>query len=112
MEIREIDAEGIKALAKNDSKKLRLVNVWATWCVPCVAEFPELVAALASQLVTPFISDWAGDLAGQVFALLRADVQPHMPVVGAQLAKVAYQFHFNIQGVAEITLWVRRLRKA
>ena len=22
--------------------KLRVVNVWATWCVPCVAEMPEL----------------------------------------------------------------------
>ena len=24
--------------------KLRVVNVWATWCVPCVAEMPELRA--------------------------------------------------------------------
>lgn len=22
--------------------KLRVVNIWATWCVPCVAEMPEL----------------------------------------------------------------------
>ena len=26
----------------NPTNKLRLINVWATWCVPCVAEFPEL----------------------------------------------------------------------
>jgi peroxiredoxin len=38
------DAAGIKELVKNPTKKLRLVNVWATWCGPCVTEFPDLVA--------------------------------------------------------------------
>ncbi len=35
---------GIAALVRNDSKKLRLINLWATWCVPCIQEFPELVS--------------------------------------------------------------------
>jgi thiol-disulfide isomerase/thioredoxin len=34
----------VAALRKNDTKKVRLFNVWATWCGPCVEEFPELVA--------------------------------------------------------------------
>ncbi len=38
-----IDAAGVAALRKNNTNKLRLFNVWATTCVPCVAEFPELV---------------------------------------------------------------------
>jgi len=38
-----IDAAGLAVLAKNDSPKLRLINAWATWCGPCVVEFPELV---------------------------------------------------------------------
>jgi len=42
--IEEIDAAGIAALRKNGSGKLRLFNLWATWCAPCVHEFPELVA--------------------------------------------------------------------
>jgi peroxiredoxin len=38
-----IDLAGVAKLAKNDTKKLLLVNLWATWCGPCVAELPELV---------------------------------------------------------------------
>ena len=38
-----IGLAGITRLVGNDSKKLRLINVWATWCVPCVQEYPELV---------------------------------------------------------------------
>lgn len=38
-----IDLDGIRQLLKNDSDKLRLINVWATWCGPCVSEFPELI---------------------------------------------------------------------
>ena len=32
------------ALARNASNRLRLVNVWATWGAPCVAEFSALVS--------------------------------------------------------------------
>ncbi len=33
----------MQAVVANSSKKLRLINVWATWCGPCASEFPELV---------------------------------------------------------------------
>ena len=41
--IRPVDTDSIKALVSNPSDKLRLINVWATWCAPCVVEYPELV---------------------------------------------------------------------
>jgi peroxiredoxin len=39
----EIDDAGVAKLVKNDTKKLLVINVWATWCAPCVAELPEFV---------------------------------------------------------------------
>jgi peroxiredoxin len=48
------DDAAIRQVAANDSKKLRLVNVWATWCGPCVTEFPELVTIHRMYRGRPF----------------------------------------------------------
>lgn len=42
--IEAIDAAGVAALRANPTDKYRLINVWATWCAPCVEEFPVLVS--------------------------------------------------------------------
>ena len=39
----EIDQAGVRDLMANDGDKLRLINVWATWCGPCVLEYPEFL---------------------------------------------------------------------
>jgi len=42
--VEEIDEAGVKDLLRNNpSDKLRMINIWATWCGPCVTEFPELI---------------------------------------------------------------------
>lgn len=41
--ITEIDLPGLNELIRNDGINYRLINVWATWCGPCVVEFPEFV---------------------------------------------------------------------
>ena len=44
VEINDIDLESVASLVKNEGgEKLRLINVWATWCGPCIVEFPDFV---------------------------------------------------------------------
>jgi thiol-disulfide isomerase/thioredoxin len=41
--INDLDLTELKKMLKNDGINYKLINVWATWCGPCVVEFPELV---------------------------------------------------------------------
>lgn len=43
VQVEMVDLAGVKKLLANESDKLRLINIWATWCGPCVAEFPQLI---------------------------------------------------------------------
>lgn len=43
VDVEMIDEAGIRDLIKNNTNKVRLINVWATWCGPCVTEFPEFI---------------------------------------------------------------------
>ena len=43
VELEQVDIEGLKSIVANRTDKLRLVNVWATWCNPCLEELPEFV---------------------------------------------------------------------
>ena len=43
IEIKSISQNELDALVKNREGKLLLINIWATWCVPCREEFPDLV---------------------------------------------------------------------
>lgn len=66
------DAEGKPHTAADFAGKGLVINLWATWCPPCVAEMPALdrmAAALAQEeiLVLPLSSDRGGTPVVQSF---------------------------------------------
>lgn len=42
-EVVPIDEEGLRNLIGQRGGKILFLNIWATWCAPCVEEFPDLV---------------------------------------------------------------------
>ena len=52
--LEKIGPDEVKALRQNASGKTRLVNIWATWCAPCTAEFPDLQTTWRMYRNRPF----------------------------------------------------------
>src|SRR6187402_2403159 len=53
--LEKADAATLKAIRENkDSGKIRFINVWATWCGPCITEFDELVEHNLRFRIRPF----------------------------------------------------------
>ena len=63
LDFREATAEDIlSAVSEYRGEKAVLVNFWATWCVPCIEEFPMIVdlsEQYADDVKVLFVSgDW------------------------------------------------------
>ncbi|SEB51224.1 redoxin family protein [Terriglobus roseus] len=67
--------ETLSALRKNPTGKLLLVNFYATWCGPCVTEFPDLMATNRMYRDRPFafttVSSNVPDEKNEVLAFLQ-----------------------------------------
>ena len=51
-----VGADGLKKLRQNGTGKLLMINFWATWCAPCVAEFPISKRPIACTAAAAWIS--------------------------------------------------------
>jgi Thiol-disulfide isomerase and thioredoxins len=41
--VKPIDVKGVERLIHERKGKILFLNVWATWCKPCIEEFPDIV---------------------------------------------------------------------
>lgn len=79
---RFLDGEGAERSLADYLGKGLVVNLWATWCVPCVAEMPELqglARAVAGDgiLVLPLSGDRGGaEVVRRFYAANRIDALP------------------------------------
>ncbi len=43
IEIKKIGSSELQERINNRNGKILFINVWATWCAPCIEEFPDLI---------------------------------------------------------------------
>ena len=59
----EVDAQGLHRAVKAKKGRAVVVNFWATWCEPCVKEFPDFVALARDRKDVAVISVTIDDAA-------------------------------------------------
>jgi thiol-disulfide isomerase/thioredoxin len=71
-----IGKKGLKTLVEERHGKTLLLNIWATWCAPCVAEFPDLVKLSQSYdtskvEVVAISADYPDEIDSKILPFLR-----------------------------------------
>lgn len=78
-DVRKVTAEDLKTVLEESDASLNVVNFWATWCAPCIEEFPDFMR-LGKDLADEGVS---------VF-FVSMDFEEEMPDVEAFLAEQGY----------------------
>lgn len=55
-DVKTIDEKGLTGLLKNRNNKVLFINFWATWCVPCREEFPDIVKIAKNYPKVEFVA--------------------------------------------------------
>jgi thiol-disulfide isomerase/thioredoxin len=91
MSVKSLDGRAVALASQLRKGRRTLVNVWATWCVPCRAEMPEL------QRLAPALKARGVDLVG-----LNVDAEGTAQLVRSYLRDVSVTYANVIGGVAAI----------
>jgi thiol-disulfide isomerase/thioredoxin len=68
-----IDQKGLDKIIREREGKPLLLNIWATWCQPCVEEFPDLIKLAASDTLVEVVGisvDYPDELHTKVLPFL------------------------------------------
>lgn len=96
------DTRGVTHTLAGHAGKWVVVNVWATWCAPCVQEMPELdslARARADVVVLGLAADDAGERRVQAFA---GRMKVSYPIVAGTAASAA---QFGARGFPTTVLY-------
>lgn len=86
IDVKPLEGADLKKLLSNSNGDLTVVNVWASWCAPCRAEFPGLLN---------FRKAWNGK--GLQFHFLSADFPKDLPEVKKFLGEQKADFQTFIR---------------
>lgn len=80
-EIQPVTIEQLQGVVRAGGARLVLVNVWATWCVPCREEFPDLMRVRSEYRER-----------GLRLVLVSADIDSQVPAAQRFLAEQGVDF--------------------
>lgn len=76
-----IDSTGLRKLVQERNGRILFLNIWATWCAPCVEEFPEIVKLSRTEAenevdVVAISADYTDEIESKIVPFLKRHNTP------------------------------------
>ena len=83
-EVKLLDEEQLSKLIEQRDGRILLINVWATWCIPCREEFPDLVKLMENYKdrnvdMVAISADYPDEIESKIIPFLQSQ-QANFPV--------------------------------